>query len=220
MPRSDLYISPILPRVITDNIVKFASGSVAAPFILSLVLPQGTQDYPNWILQFCECLSHYIPIIRVISTVSFSPALSLVIGSVTYTLMIISGAGLIIIHLSGCNKKTCKHIQDNYPELLWLDNFQTVAGLLFFSTPILFFYILPTLKGWPMGCPGFYNGHALSYAGLNKSPYPLMADFFLSAHYYPIGLGLLYALISFFWVFFVIFIPLVVKLRFCKWRLS
>ncbi len=220
MPRSDLYISPILPRVITDRIIKFASGSVAAPLILSLILPQERQDYPGWLLQFGEWFSHYIPIIKVISTVSFSPVLSLVIGSVTYLLMIIYGIGLVVIHLSGCNKRTCKIIQENYPELLMSTNFQAIFAILFFSTPILVFYVLPIFNGWPVGLPGFYNGRGLSYADLIKSHYPLTAEFFLSAHYYPFGLGLLYSLISFFWVAFVYSFPFAIKLRYCKWRLE
>jgi hypothetical protein len=217
MARSDFYQSPVLPRKITDNISMLLVPFVFVIFLLPIILPE--EGYPNFIVRAAIFLPHYISAISVFSQGSFSPELSLVVGSLSWTMIIFASLLVTVMNLSGCNKITCTNLNEEFPELI---SGLSVSQLLYASAVFALFFlilVLPNFPWFPEVPLGFISGRGLSQHSLLYSDggsSNLINNMFVQLYYNRFGLGAVYGLISFLSVGFVYFITAILRTVACK----
>ncbi len=217
MARSDFYQSPVLSKKITNNIAKLLLPFVFVIFFLPILLPEN--NYPNFIVNAAMFLSHYITAISVFSRGSFAPELSLVVGLLSWLLIISASLLVTVMNLSGCNRKTCTNLNEKFPELM---SGLSISQLLYSSVIFTLFFsvfVLPNFSWFPEIPLGFISGRGLSQQSLlysNGGSSNLVSDILIQLYYNRFGLGAVYGLISFLSVGFVYFITAIIRTAACK----
>lgn len=217
MARSDFYQSPVLSKKITDNITKLLVPFVFVIFLLPMILPE--ENYPKFIVSAAMLSSRYITAISVFSRGSFAPELSLVVGLLSWLLIISASLLVIVMNLSGCNRKTCINLNEKFPELV---SALSVSQLLYSSVIFILFlsiFVLPNFSWFPAIPLGFISGRGLSQQSLLYSDggsSNLVNNMFVQLYYNRFGLGVMYGLISFLSVGFVYFITAILRTAACK----
>jgi hypothetical protein len=183
-----------------------------------MILPE--EGYPDFIIRAAVSCSHYIPAIAVYSQGSFAPDLALVDGLISWLLIISANLLVIVMNLSGCNKKTCSNLNKEFPELV---SGLSVSQLLYSSVIITLFtsiFVLPNFPWFPKIPLGFISGRGLSQHSLlysdGGSSSNLINDMLVQLYYNRFGLGVVYAYISFLSVGFVYFISGIIRTAACK----
>ncbi|WP_291512003.1 hypothetical protein [Acidithiobacillus sp.] len=217
MARSDFYQSPVLPKKLTDNITKLLIPFIFTIIFLPMIIPE--EGYPNFIVRAATFCSHYITAISVFSRGSFSPELSLVVGLISWILIIFASLLVIVMNLSGCNRKTCMNLNEQFPELI---SGLSVSQLLYSSavlTLFLLIIVLPNFSWFPKLPLGFISGRGLSQYSLLHSyggSSNLINDMFVQLYYNRFGLGVVYGYISFLSIGIIYFVTAILRTVVCK----
>ncbi len=217
MSRSDFYQSPLLPRIITDNISKLIVYFVIVILLFPMILPE--DNYSNFIVSAAIFASHYIPAIAVFSQGSFAPDLSLVDSLISWFLIISASLFVVFMNLSGCNIKTCKNLNQEFPEFI---SGVSVSQIIYKTIFVLFFsifFIFPNFPWFPEMPFGFVSGrgmcqHCLLYN--NGGPSDRANNIFVQLYYSRFGLGLVYGIISFLSVGFSYLVTNIIRTSACK----
>ncbi|WP_436395015.1 hypothetical protein ACSDBR_09365 [Acidithiobacillus ferriphilus] len=128
--------------------------------IMAFFLPDNSGKYYKFILDYASFVSHYVPVIKILSIGSFSPDFTLVYGAMSATYIVISILVPSLLMIFGFSGNTCAMLKRYYPEKMNTDMRIYIKSWTIGALMILVAYILPYISWFPM--IGFLNGARLS----------------------------------------------------------